>query len=339
MGRARALTNRDQGIPHLSKAIDLNPSLVAARMERARILLCRYEEKRHASTEETPETRKELEAILEDLAVVRKVSKSNRDLLCAEGLLSFSGGKFAEAADKLVEYLAEVPTDGLGHYFQGRAYANLGNWREAEASYARAIQYNSHDVNAFYGRGYARARLRMFDEALSDYQKALELRPKSPHTLLAIAGVHEERKDYPEAIRGYTAALSANPSDVLARCQRAALHVELGHLEEAEKDLTEAIFIQGDYVRAYHDLGTVLFRKKDYEGAIRNFSEALKLDPEAIPTTMNRADAAYFAGRYAETFKDIQTLLQQGIPLDDHFRTLLEECRQKLGLSSGDEDL
>ncbi|KAJ2927404.1 hypothetical protein H1R20_g9695, partial [Candolleomyces eurysporus] len=56
--------------------------------------------------------------------------------------------------------------------------------------------------------------------------------------------------------------------------------------------------------------GNLLFKQKNYDAAIRKFSEAIALDPRNAAFYGNRAACFYFLGRFHDVITDSQTALQ-----------------------------
>lgn len=58
------------------------------------------------------------------------------------------------------------------------------------------------------------------------------------------------------------------------------------------------------------EMGNALFKQKNYDAAIRHFSEAIALDSRDPTFYSNRAASFYFIGRYQEAITDCQIALQ-----------------------------
>jgi Flp pilus assembly protein TadD len=62
-----------------------------------------------------------------------------------------------------------------------------------------------------------------------------------------------------------------------------------GKLPEAIATLTEAIRLKPDFSRAYNARGFAYFRQRDYQHALADFDQAIKLDPKYENAIQNRA--------------------------------------------------
>ena len=63
----------------------------------------------------------------------------------------------------------------------------------------------------------------------------------------------------------------------------------------------------------YKELGDNCYKKKDYKGAIANYSEAIALDPQNALLYLNRAAASIMNLSYAEAIQDCNTTIRYNI--------------------------
>ena len=61
--------------------------------------------------------------------------------------------------------------------------------------------------------------------------------------------------------------------------------------DEAIKDYTEAIRLDPNYAWAYNNRGNVYYSKKDYDRAIADYDEALRVDPSFTIAQTRRVEA------------------------------------------------
>jgi lipoprotein NlpI len=64
--------------------------------------------------------------------------------------------------------------------------------------------------------------------------------------------------------------------------------------------LTEAVRLQTDFARAYNARGFVYLLKRDFQHALADFDEAIRLEPNYANAIQNRALAVKGLGRKTE---------------------------------------
>lgn len=121
------------------------------------------------------------------------------------------------------------------------------------------------------------------EEFTSLLKQATDLDPhySKPHKLWAYANEVLGHKDL--ALLGYTRAFEADPKDVDALGKKAELTRDIGKPAEA-LELFNQLFpmLNNPSDRAYNERGFTKVDLKDFRGAIADFTEALKINPELI---------------------------------------------------------
>jgi len=80
--------------------------------------------------------------------------------------------------------------------------------------------------------------------------------------------------------------------------------------DQAIAELTEAIRLNPQYARAYSNRGASYFRKKDYDQAITDLTEAIRLDPRFASAYYNRGVVYYWKDDYDKAIADLEATLE-----------------------------
>jgi tetratricopeptide (TPR) repeat protein len=82
--------------------------------------------------------------------------------------------------------------------------------------------------------------------------------------------------------------------------------VEKNNDEEAIKFFEGAIALDSCFVDAWNNLGTVNYKRKNYEMAIEQYSRAIRCNPNYTQSIMNRANTYYESGEFYSALKDLE---------------------------------
>ena len=89
---------------------------------------------------------------------------------------------------------------------------------------------------------------------------------------------HNANANYDQAINACTAAINLDQSDPIAYYRRGFAEAKTGREIDAIKDLSEAIRLQPDLEEALYRRGYIYYNRKQYEEAIADFQGALRKD-------------------------------------------------------------
>jgi len=113
-----------------------------------------------------------------------------------------------------------------------------------------------------------------------------------PVLLECIGNLHFYKRELQQAINKYEEAMQAD-----AEYDSARYHYLIAVQKEREGDLVEAfkryqsaIEIEPTFVDAYVELGGLLVKVEDFEGALTCYTDALKLDPKDLKNFSNKVE-------------------------------------------------
>lgn len=97
------------------------------------------------------------------------------------------------------------------------------------------------------------------------------------------------KHDYEKAIQCYLEVLKIDPEYRLSRyqCLSGVGHEQLENYVEAFKNYQAAIDIDPNFVDPYVELGALLTKVEDYDGAATCFRDAIKIDPDDLSLYLN----------------------------------------------------
>ncbi len=318
----------DRALESCSRAVEADPLLAAARLERAKVLLESYEELRHdnrtgRSRPQGPGAEALWTRIEADLAVAERTEGNLKERQLARALRAFAEGRFEEAGEELERYAREHPADAEAWAHAGHAWFHVegkgeealaaltkafelrrGNvshrlmrglccfkmkrYEEAEAEYTRAIDLDPKFAMAYSNRGNAREGRGDLEGAIADHTKAIDLHPKYAAAYTNRGNAKSGRGDLDGAIADYSKALVLDPKNASAYYNRGLANGHIGDLDGAISDFTKAIDLDSQDAMAYNNRGGAKYRKGNLDGAIADYSKALELDPKDATAYYNR---------------------------------------------------
>lgn len=240
---------------------------------------------------------------------------------------------YQAAIDDYTHVLEHNPEDAAAYNNRGIAKAHLGDTKGAIADYDNAVRRNPEGPAAYNNRGNAKRSLGDTEGAIADYDNAIRIDPGDAEVYNNRAHVKSDLGDseanqghitaaqqhYQAAIDDYTQSIERNPEDATIYNNRAwykylvgQLKTEQGHTAEAQRLYQAALPDSDSAVRlnpnnaSYHTRGVVKAALGDYDGAIDDLSDAIRLDPQDAIAYRDRGLAKAALGQKEAAKADFQ---------------------------------
>jgi tetratricopeptide (TPR) repeat protein len=147
--------------------------------------------------------------------------------------------------------------------------------------------YGKDNNVVYYNRGMAYLKNRQYDNAIYDFTKALELTPVSDKQLkfdiLVFRGnAYQKSKAFDDAIKDYSNAIELIPTHENLKhvySSRAWVWFSKGNHANAINDFSQAIKIDPEADAAYYGRASVWLKEMDFQRALADAKEAVKLKP------------------------------------------------------------
>jgi len=190
------------------------------------------------------------------------------------------------------------------------------DYDSAIAEYTESIRLNPNDASAYYNRGNAYLGKKDYDSAIADYTEAIKLDPDSDVKAEAYCkrghSYQDGKNDYHSAIADYNEAKRLNPDESSVFI---SIYIEHGkaYLEKKDYDgaiayFSEAIDNDTSWAEPYRYRGNAYLGKKDYDNAIADFDTAIvnaRYDDYTDPSDYHNRGLAYDAkGNKAKAEED-----------------------------------
>jgi tetratricopeptide (TPR) repeat protein len=208
-------------------------------------------------------------------------------------------GDYSEYAEAVADYTQAItldPTKAEYYFSRARqhenrkdycdAYEDCGEdrdelYRKAIADYAQTIKLDPTNAEYYFQRGMAQAYEGVdLDLAIADFTKAIEVGTEKFSESKALyyswrGGVYFKRGDYEAAIADWATAFVLD-----SRTTQIGRYFDEAALSPALAAYTQAIELKPADGRLYGARGSVYHDVKEYDKAIADMLQAIKLDPE-----------------------------------------------------------
>jgi tetratricopeptide (TPR) repeat protein len=166
------------------------------------------------------------------------------------------------------------------HLSRALELEKLESYPQAEQEYRAALAIQSQNSTLHVGLGRALCKQQKWDEALAEYREAIRLNPQSAEAHGALGLAISLRGDPAAAIPELREALRLNPHDLQARNILGASLYNVHDVAGALKELHQTAEMAPDTAAGHYASAQILLlEKRDAEGAIAEFRQALSLDP------------------------------------------------------------
>lgn len=191
------------------------------------------------------------------------------------------------------------------YFLRSVAKINLEDYAGAEADASKAIELNPFLTDAWEARGVARQNLGRYRDAIGDYRQALVLLPRNRQIMFNMAIAQQQTKNYEDADSTYRELLRYYPNFSNGYLGRARLRLEQADTTAASADIDKALQLNRNSLNAYIMRADIAINSnKDYEAALNDMNEAIKLQPKLAGLYINRAFLRYHQDDYFGAMAD-----------------------------------
>jgi tetratricopeptide (TPR) repeat protein len=231
---------------------------------------------------------------------VRKAEMNKGGAFLRAGNLHAIAGDTERAIEQYDRAIRLNPENAIYCYSRGLARLKSRDFERAREDFHQAAALNPRSSMAFFGRGQAHVGTNEYDRAIEDFSEAIKLLPGNSAAYAIRAGAYIAKREYDRAIDDLDRAIKLDPLCYVAFNSRGLVQDLKGERDRATADYNRSIelsLISGTaetHVWRSH----AYQRKRDYERAMLDLDQALKLDPRNIPALNNRCYVQALAGAF-----------------------------------------
>jgi Flp pilus assembly protein TadD len=172
---------------------------------------------------------------------------------------------------ELAEHVANNPLDVGALHSLAAAYTEAGLLTNAFDLYQQVIILAPDDPQANIGLALIWDSWKNYDLALRYASHAATHNPSSSKALEALGSIYLHRKDIDRALECYLAAEALSPMEARIFANTGYIYILREDWQHARHNLERAVSLDGTLPEARNNLGIVLARAGDREGALRQF--------------------------------------------------------------------
>ena len=163
---------------------------------------------------------------------------------------------------------------------KAEANINLSQYDYAADEYSKVLRLDERNLAALYFRAYCHTQLRHYDMARADYDAFLAIQPEHLEAQLGLAHVLQLLNRRADAVDQLNRCVQMFPDSADAYAARAAYETELGQ----------------------------------YDAAIYDWDEALRLKPQNASLTVSKVDALLRQGNREKARQTLDMAVKRGVP-------------------------
>ena len=166
----------------------------------------------------------------------------------------------------------------------GKVYYDIGNLKEAEVSFMRAVELNRAEVNTVSDLGKAYENVKDYVSAERCYRKTLEVDSNQVIFITDLARVYEKKGLPAEAEKWYLKAIMRDPNMWQAKFGLGVLSYQKGNIAACEAYWLDVVRINPAYNDTYLNLAVLYYYTQRFDKAIQylDMLKAKGVDPEKI---------------------------------------------------------
>ena len=248
---------------------------------------------------------KDYDAAIADYTSATRLEPKHDDVYYARGNAYARIDEVDLAIEDFNKFIELNPDSAHAYAQRGACYARKGKQRRAIEDFNKATQLCTEYPLVYASRGMAYFRIGEYLQAIQDLGRAIELHPSEWAALYNDRGrAYFRNENYCQAIQDFNKAIELVPDCGAAYSNRGFCHdlnddldpaledynkaIELRHrwdvaFEDVDGDAWRPIDIDDTVAAAFYRRGTINFKKGKYDQAIRDFSEAICINPAGAP--------------------------------------------------------
>lgn len=183
--------------------------------------------------------------------------------------------------------IAQIPSKARKEFEAGKQSMQAQDAAGSVLHFQKAIELYPQYAEAYQLMGVMHLQTGKLAEAEPELQKATDLEPNLSTAYFALGICRNYLAKYPEAETALLKGLELDPQSADGHYELAKTYWNLSRYPDSETQAEKAVALKPDLAGAHVLEGDIALQKRDMPGALKEYKEALRLDPKgpmAAPT-------------------------------------------------------
>lgn len=232
-----------------------------------------------------------------------------------------------DACTRLLKLGKRLADPYMVYVFRGVAHSNAGDQQRAIQDLSQALALDPRNARkrnhgALYQRADAHLKNGDAKAAIDDFTAALTLIPNYVDALLGRGDAYYQIGEHKLAVADYSTLIALNSRIAAYYDKRTVVHVASGDYDKAIADLGEAIKLDpGSARRRYEERADLHFKTGDCERAIEDYTEVIKRDPQSAQAYNVRGWCQHLLHRHDRAVVDATKAIELDGGQADYYHT------------------
>ena len=186
----------------------------------------------------------------------------------------------SDPADSVSVKDLAIPDQARQEYEKGEEALSAKNADESLKHLQKAIKLYPDYPQAYRLTGEAYLQKQDWAQAETALKRSIELEPKLTASYLDLGGLRNQTKDYPGAEEALKKCLELSPDTPAAQYELAKTYFATGRWQDAAPLAESAVKTAPDLASAHVLLANIRLKQRNGAGALHEYQEYLRLEPE-----------------------------------------------------------
>jgi tetratricopeptide (TPR) repeat protein len=175
--------------------------------------------------------------------------------------------------------VAQIPPKARKEYEAGQKRMQAQDTKGSVEHFQKAIELYPKYAEAYQLLGVMHMESGQLPEAESELQKSTEIEPSLSTGFFALGVCRNLMGKFPDAEPPLVRGLELDPKSPDGHYELSKTYWQLGRWQDAEPHARKSVELKPEFAAPHVILGNVMLRKRDANGALKEFNEYLRLEP------------------------------------------------------------